>query len=121
MSVHVVTAPVDDLRVACETHLRLPSNVTGDPSTGQVSFHFDPDLTPEEASTLDALDHALASLQPMTPTGYAAVREQMQTLRALRQLGRNAFMGLTDAERHRMLYDAFTATTIVLLSMLRDE
>lgn len=58
---------------------------------------------------------------PLTTEEYNAVRTQMQTLRALRQMGRNAFMALTAAERDRMLYDAFTATTTVLLSILRDD
>ena len=67
------------------------------------------------------LDTAQASRVNMTTEEYAAVRAQMQTLRDLRQMGRNAFMALTATERDRLMYDAFTATTQVFLSLLRDQ
>lgn len=57
----------------------------------------------------------------MTPATYEDVRTQMQTLRSLRQMGRNAFMGLSAAERDRLMYDAMTCVTIALLAILRDE
>jgi hypothetical protein len=69
-----------------------------------------------------ALDAHIASTGlNMTRDQYNAVRAQMQTLRDLRQLGRNAFMALTAAERDRLTYDAMTSVTIVLLAILRDE
>jgi hypothetical protein len=69
-----------------------------------------------------ALDAHIASTGlNMTRDQYNAVRAQMQTLRDLRQMGRNAFMGLSAAERDRLIYDAMTSVTIVLLSILRDE
>lgn len=115
--------PADQAATAlelCRRYLREPVN-EGPPGADSRSFVFTPDLTAEESATLDAILHLAAGSQPMTPTAYAAVRSDMQTLRDLRQLGRSAFMALTAAERDRLTYDAFTATTRVLLAILRDE
>lgn len=82
-------------------------------------YTFEPDLTlAEEAKLADLIAVAQSGLR-MTSDQYDAVRTQMQTLRDLRQMGRNAFMGLSQAERDRALYDAFTATTQVFLAILR--
>ena len=60
--------------------------------------------------------------QTLSTEEYDAVRAQMQVLRDGRQLGRNGFMALPEAERWRMLYDAvFQNQTEILLVMLRDE
>ena len=82
---------------------------------------FDPDLTSEETAQFADLIRVARSPLSITPTEYQAVRAQIQTLRDLRQMGRNAFMALSAAERDRLMYDAFTATTQVFLSILRDE
>jgi hypothetical protein len=84
-------------------------------------FVYDPDLSAQEQATFDdALARVRSSMGHLTSAQYAAVRDQMQVLRDFRQLGRSAFMALTAAERDRQLYDAQTATTIVLLAILRD-
>lgn len=98
-----------------------------------TSFYISGDFTAVEldAALIDfipltnadkALDAHIASTGlNMDRTVYTAVREQLQTLRSLRQLGRNAFMGLSAAERDRLIYDALTAQTIIDLAILRDE
>lgn len=104
-------------KLATET-LRAPAEYIREDGVDRLVF--DPPLTAEEEPVYDALLHIARSTELMTVGQYDAVREQMQTLRALRQMGRNAFMALSAAERDRALYDAFTATTQVLLSILRD-
>jgi hypothetical protein len=86
---------------------------------GQVVF--DPPLTPGEQAEWDALLKLASMLEPMSTAQYDALRPQMQTLRELRQLGRNAFMALTAADRDRMIYDALVAQTIIDLALLRDS
>jgi hypothetical protein len=99
--------------------IRPPVAFHLDSEAGPV-LEFDPPLTPAEQAVLDLLPSVIRSAVRLTPTEYSAVRAQMQILRDLRQLGRNAFMALSAAERDRMLYDAQVATTIVLLALLRD-
>lgn len=79
------------------------------------------DFTPltDEQKALDA--HIASTGLIMDRDTYNAVRSEMQTLRDLRQMGRNAFMALTAAERDRLIYDALTAQTIIDLAILRDE
>lgn len=109
----------DQVYRLCLIYLREPIN-EGPPGEDRT-FVFDPDLTSEEQATFDVLLHLAASVEPMQPDAYSAVRSEMQTLRALRQMGRGAFMDLTAAERDRAMYDAFTSVTKVLLAILRDE
>jgi hypothetical protein len=110
-----------ELAPLCEQYLRPPTRVTGGPhDILDAIFVFDPDLTPDEVATYDALVRGAASTRPMSPTQYSAVRSQMQSLRDLRQIGRSAFMALTAAERDRMMYDAMTAVTVALIAILRD-
>jgi hypothetical protein len=58
---------------------------------------------------------------PLTTEEYEAVRAQMQTLRALRQMTQSEFVGLTVAQRARQEYDCLKAITEILLIQLRDE
>ncbi len=127
MSVHPISIPADAtlqgaadvtyrVSLLCEARLRRCSVDWDTPA-----IMFDPDLSPEETVQFDQPVRVASSPIGITPSEYAAVRTQMQTLRDLRQMGRNAFMALTAAERDRLMYDAFTATTQVLLSILRDD
>jgi hypothetical protein len=102
-------------------YIRAPASYASDSETGAPVLEFDPPLTAEEQTTyvlLVAL--ARSGMAHLSPTEYQTVRTNLASLRDFRQLGRNAFMALTAAERDRMLYDAQTATTIVLLAILRD-
>jgi hypothetical protein len=102
--------------------LRRPVSYGLDGATLAVTF--DPDLSAAEVTTFDSffvLRETLArQAVPMNAATYATVRPQIQALRDLRQMGRNAFMNLTAAERDRLLYDAQTSTTIILLALLRE-
>lgn len=94
-----------------------------------VPDEVDPQLVADIVAAHDGLPTAEQVLDaqrastglPFTTEEYAAVRAQMQSLRALRQLGRNAFSGLSAIERDRRLYEAVVDATIVLMSILRDE
>lgn len=90
---------------------------TDEPTVAAVVAAHTGELTPEQVIAAEIV----ATGFPFTPDQYAAVRQQMQVLRDLRQMGRNAFMALSAAERDRAMYDAFTAVTIVLLALLRDD
>jgi hypothetical protein len=107
---------VDDaLWDAILANLRRPSDGNGE------TFTFDPPLTVQEQATLDLIIKYVHSGMDVTYVDYLAIRPHLTTIRDLRQLGRNAFMALTAAERDRLLYDAQAATTTILLTMLRDE
>lgn len=114
--------PPDDLtsRIAalCRTYLRPPAGYWLE--DGVPGFEFDPPLTTEEQATLDSIAGVARMEASLTPTLYSEVRSQMQTLRALRQLGRNAFMAQTAAERDRQTYDCLVAVTEILLRLTRD-
>lgn len=82
---------------------------------------FVPVLTTEEQATYATLlALAKSGMSHLTPDEYATVRPQLTVIRDLRQMGRNAFMALTAAERDRALYDAQAATTTILLALLRE-
>lgn len=88
---------------------------------GGFELTFEPDLSGAEAAILtDIVSAVRLRTVRLTAAEYAAIRPHLQTLRDLRQLGRNAFLALTAAERDRMLYDAFTAQTIIDLALTRD-
>jgi hypothetical protein len=73
------------------------------------------------AGTSADLDAALVDFANTGKVPIAAeLRAPVQTIRDLRQMGRNAFMALTAAERDRLLYDAQAATTTILLALLRE-
>jgi hypothetical protein len=114
-------ALAERVNVLCQRYLRTPVGYSTDGATGAPVLEFDPPLTTEEQATY-ALLLALArsGMAHLSPTEYATVRTNLAALRDFRQLGRSAFMALTAAERDRQLYDAQTATTIVLLAILRD-
>ena len=82
---------------------------------------FDPPLTASEQATYAILvPLARSGIIHLTPAEYADIRAQLVTIRDLRQMGRNAFMALTAAERDRLLYDAQSAATTILLAILRE-
>jgi hypothetical protein len=87
---------------------------------GSVVYTFTPDLTTEEAARFADLQTLLLSPVTLSLAERDAIRPAIVILRDLRQMGRNAFMGLAAAERDRLLYDAQVATTMILLAILRD-
>jgi hypothetical protein len=89
-------------------------------ANGLGVWEFTPPLTTEEAADFELIKRLAARNLDLTLDEYRAVSPALQALRDFRQLGRNAFMALTAAERDRLLYDAQTNTTIVLLALLRD-
>jgi hypothetical protein len=100
--------------------VRQPDRDLGAPNATERTLEWDTDLSAAEAQTVADVQTIARSAEPMTTEAYAAVRAQMQTLRDLRQLGRNAFMQLAANDRDRMLYDALVAQTIIDLALLRD-
>jgi hypothetical protein len=105
----------DDLWALVLANLRHPLDADGE------TFTFDPPLTaPEQATLDDVLRMFRAGMTDLTLAQYQAIRPHLTTIRDLRQMGRNAFMALTAAERDRLLYDAQAATTTILLAMLRE-
>jgi hypothetical protein len=107
------------LLVGCRTYLREPATVTLD-TNGAPVLTFDPPLTVEEQATYATLVASLDSPVTLTPAEWATIRPDIQNIRDLRQMGRNAFMALSAAERDRLLYDAQAATTTILLALLRE-
>jgi hypothetical protein len=101
-----------------EAGFRSPSSTDGTPRS--ITLTYEPDLSPEEQATFDTVSRLAVGAAIVTATEYDAIRPHITTIRELRQLGRNAFMALTAAERDRLLYDAQTATTTILLALLRD-
>lgn len=99
--------------------LPLPER-QGDP-LGDRTFVWDPDLSPQDVQAVDDLLSIVTAGEPMPLSTYQEVRAQMQVLRDLRQMGRNAYMNLSATDRDRTMYDAMTAVTTVLLAILRDE
>jgi hypothetical protein len=90
-----------------------------------LTLTFTPDLTAGEVTTVtgivaDVVGFALSQSTPATLAAYKAIRPDIQNIRDLRQMGRNAFMALSAAERDRLLYDAQAATTTILLALLRE-
>ena len=90
------------------------------PDGERTAYTFTPGLSPELTAEFDRRVEVARAAVSLTPAEWAAIRPQLQTLRDLRQMGRNAFMALTAAERDRLMYDAHVATTQVLLAILRD-
>jgi hypothetical protein len=105
----------------CALHLRPPIGSATDDETGDPLLDFDPPLDAQEQTTYDSLlALARSGMEHLTPDEYATIRPQLVIIRDLRQMGRNAFMALTAAERDRLLYDAQAATTTILLALLRE-
>lgn len=89
-----------------------------DPRFGELRWNVD--LSPFELAAVMEIRQRLRSVLGLSDDEWTAIRPHLQTLRDLRQMGRNAFMALTAAERDRLLYDALVAQTIVDLAILRD-
>lgn len=105
--------------VALVTELvRAPSEY-GSNESGDFLI-FEPTLTPAEQAIVDNIKASLDSPITLTVAEWDAIRPELQSLRGLRQMGRNAFMALTAAERDRLIYDALTSQTIIDLAILRD-
>lgn len=100
--------------------VRPPDRNIGPPESPDRDLEWDTDLSADELQTVADVRAVARTTRTLTAAEYAAVRPHIQTLRNFRQLGRNAFSGLTAAERDRMLYDAQVATMAVLLTLLRD-
>ena len=84
MSTHPVSSPhVSRLRELVADALREPSNITGDPITGAITFHFTPDLSTSEAATLAEIDSLARS--GIDPADWPTVRDELPTLRAFMQ------------------------------------
>jgi hypothetical protein len=101
-----------------EAGIRAPS-ITG-PMRGPLTLAWEPDLTTEEQAAVDAVVRLSVGSVLITAAEYETIRPHITTIRDLRQMGRNAFMALTAAERDRLMYDAQAATTTILLALLRD-
>lgn len=112
--------PASEARAIRASAIRQPDRDLGAPRAETRTLEWDSDLSPAELQTITDVRSIARTLQPMSTDQYAVLRPQMQALRDLRQLGRNAFMALTAADRDRMLYDALVAQTIIDLAILRD-
>lgn len=121
MSVHVVAT----------THARrsepfldtVNSTVRGCESVfadGLYTISFEPDLSPAELALFNDIVATMRSGTGLSVVDYQAIRTQMQTLRAMRQLGRNAYVNLTEAERNRQTYDCLVAITEIFLKLTRE-
>ena len=110
MSDHIIPAVAvgQTLFDALHQSFRRVPAVAAQPDGSQV-YTYTPDLTPAETATLDLLVAAAAMSAPVTPVEVQSVRPLIQEGRAFRQLGRNAFMALSAAERDRLLYDTLVA------------
>ena len=121
-TIRVETSLVCVVRDVMAERSRPPDQVLlfapDDRSMGELTWSVD--LSPAEVRTVEAITRSARMLSGMTPDAYDAVRSQVQGLRDLRQMGRNAFMALSAAERDRLMYDALTDVTVVLLAILRD-
>lgn len=119
MSTHVYPIEPSSIdRVSLEVAASdLPAGLILSDASG-VSLTFEVDLSPAEVATLDLIVQAAAANLPTSV--YDSVRPHVQTLRDLRQMGRSAFMALTAVERDRLVYDAQSATTTILLALLRE-
>lgn len=84
------------------------------------SLTFDPPLTAQEQARLTELRATIESPVSLSVIEWDRIRPELQTLRALRQMGRSAFMALSAAERDRLIYDALTSQTIIDLAILRS-
>jgi hypothetical protein len=103
--------------------VRAPSDIQATATT--ITLTYDPDLTPAELVTVTAVVDDVVSVTnswdvQLSLAEWQAIRPHIATIRDLRQMGRNAFMALTAAERDRLLYDAQAATTTILLALLRE-
>lgn len=113
----------DDLamkvRELCLTYLRLPTEYATE--DGLPVLTFDPPLTSGEQATYNLLlGMARSGMTSVSPADFGVIRANLQTLRDLRQLGRNAFLAQTTAQKERQLYDALVADTIIWLAVLRE-
>lgn len=115
------------LQLLCYLHLRLPATYGTEDTTGEPVLTFDPPLTVEEQVLYDTLlAQARGELLPdafpltLTPEEKTAIRDDLQVLRDLRQMGRAAFLAQTTAQKERQLYDALVAVTIIDLAVLRS-
>lgn len=116
----VVPSPLAQLTMSLAYHAGLrPGTMEGDGVTDRTIV-YTPDLTAPEQAIFDASLALAKAHQQMSREAYAAIRADIQTVRDLRQMGRNAFMALTATERDRLIYDAQSATTTILLAILRE-
>jgi hypothetical protein len=117
-SVPAIATGLDLINASHQVLRRLPQ-IVEQPDGSQV-WTYSPDLTTEESATLDLMIAAARASANLSGPDITAIRAQMQTLRALRQLGRNSFMALSQAERDRTIYDALVAVTQIFIAELRD-
>jgi hypothetical protein len=112
-----MNSPVFTIADLCGTYLR-PAVTQGD--AAGVGWVFVPPLTTQEQAIFADVVSLANSAAGLTPTDYAAVRTQMQALRAVRQTTRNAYVNMTEADRNRMDYDALVACCEIFIKLLRD-
>lgn len=99
----------------------LPFPRGADDVTGLPILTWEPPLTAAEQADFDTLVALVRSgMTGLSIADYRTVRAQLPALRAVRQLTRNQFVNLTEAERARMVYDAIVADTILWLTLLRE-
>lgn len=113
-------------RIAAACHVALGRTPEVRPTSQPDGSHlcsliFDPDLSPAEIVTADAIIAAARGAVSLTPLEREAIRPSLQVKRDLRQMGRNAFTAQTTAQQLRQLYDSDVATTVILIAVFRDE
>jgi hypothetical protein len=92
-----------------------------DDVTGLPTFIWNPPLTAQEQADFDILvGIARSGMTSLSIAEYQTVRQNLQPLRALRQLTQSQFIALTQNQRDRMLYDALVGDTVLWLLLLRE-
>ena len=120
MSTHVVDAPTDEFQRLLLKFLRAASDVTGDPVTGAITYHFIPDLTTVEATELGRLEDLARANADMQPADMSAIAPRREALKVFRQQSASEFMAKTATQRDRELFDATTDLIAIVLRLLRD-
>ena len=121
MSVHVANGLTYEQGYALAVAIRETESAINDPIAGTWTYTYTPDLSAAEVTAFDDFVRTYRTWDvQMTVDEYRALKPHLQVIRDLRQMGRNAFMALTAAERDRLLYDAQAATTTILLAVLRE-
>lgn len=121
MSIHTALVPsaiidevIDNLRVlVMRQYGGIPLRNDYDGTT--LTFEHREDIT----NFAELLATAVTAAN-LTPSEVTNSRAQLQALRAVRQLTRNQFVNLTEADFRRLVYDAIVADTILWLTLLRD-
>ena len=101
---------------------RVPDIVAVSSPTGDhgASLVFDPDLSPEDQVTVDGIVEAQRAAVTLIPSEWSTIRPHLGTIRTIRQMTRNDFVNLSEADMRRAVYDHAVANAILWLAILRD-